>query len=100
MLSYPTSAMFVLVFTAALGAATLGVLFFFWGRLMGRAGLRSNATKWKTYAFTLVPAAVLALSCLHSAMLTPVAWKTFFVVSCPAMLGVFHRWHWGSREYY
>jgi hypothetical protein len=27
------------------------------------------------------------------------AWKMFFTLSCPAMLGVFHRWHWGSREF-
>jgi MFS family permease len=99
MVSYSTSAIYVLAMVASLLAALMAAGFFCWGRLMGRVGLRSHSTKWKTYTFTLAPTAILALSCLNHEDLQPMAWKIFFTLSCPALLGVFHRWHWGSGEF-
>lgn len=99
MLSYSTSAVFVLLMLALLIVTLITGVFFLWGRLMGRAGMRSHSTKWKTYMLTLAPTAILALSCLRHPELQPMAWKMFFTLSCPAMLGAFHRLHWGPQDF-
>jgi len=84
---------------AGLTAAALVSLVacYLWGRLIGRTARRMRVSQWRAYGAALFPFAALLASLLCNKVVAPLSLQMFLGLSCPAMIGAFHRWHRGPE---
>lgn len=67
-----------------------------WGVFAALQALAQNSPKWKAYVLSLLPPATFALTFLFDAHLSQFAYKVFWVLATPALIGTCFKYNRGS----
>ena len=73
--------------TCLAGAALVIWLGYRWGRYAALKAIVEDGPKWKAYVLALLPPAALGVALLFDGISEPFAYRTFCVLSVPALMG-------------